>query len=150
METIVRHRKGNVHQASSYIVRISIESTINNRHPNGESQSEDFDREFEHPKFSSEQHIKFRLKVNDEECDEHIACTGSYQDQRLQCLSTTITAVCLGICQSLLWIPNSLLIRPQFVGGSSVIPRSTRNSVRSRSLHKQLHRDIVEWGARCF
>ena len=33
------------------------------------------DREFEHPKFSSEQHVKFRLKVNDEEYDEHIACT---------------------------------------------------------------------------
>ena len=34
-----------------------------------------FDREFEHPKFSSEQYIKFRLKVNDEEYDEHIAYT---------------------------------------------------------------------------
>ena len=33
------------------------------------------EREFKHPKFSSEQHIKFRLKVNDEEHDEHIACT---------------------------------------------------------------------------
>ena len=30
---------------------------------------------FKHPKVSSEQCIKFRLKVNDEEYDEHVACT---------------------------------------------------------------------------
>ena len=33
------------------------------------------DRDFKHPKYSSEQHIKFRLKTNDDEFDEHIAHT---------------------------------------------------------------------------
>ena len=33
------------------------------------------EREFQHPKFSSEQCIKFRLKVNDMEYDEHITYT---------------------------------------------------------------------------
>ena len=32
------------------------------------------DRNFKHPKHSSEQHTKFRLKTNDDEFNEHIAC----------------------------------------------------------------------------
>ena len=31
------------------------------------------DRNFKHPKFDSDKYVKFRLKTNEDECDEHIA-----------------------------------------------------------------------------